>query len=74
MAEGAILVAAESAMFDHDGQRVFITAGKTTAREGHPILKGREKLFRPFTVDFELPSKDSSPARPVTAKAKAAGS
>lgn len=53
MAEGAILVAAESAMFEFGGRKVFLVQGRTTVRDGHPILKGREKLFRLLAVDFE---------------------
>lgn len=68
MADGAILIAAESAMFDFEGRRVFITAGKTTAREGHPVLKGREKLFRPLEVDFDLPDGGSKPPAPAKPK------
>lgn len=56
MAAGGILIALDSAFFTHEGQPVTITRGKTTVREGHPILKGRENLFGPITVDFELPA------------------
>lgn len=54
MADGAILVAREGAMLEYEGRRVFLNAGKTTVREGHPILKGREHLFEPLAVDFEV--------------------
>lgn len=72
MAEGAILIATESAMFDYEGKRVVITAGRTTAREGHPVLKGREQLFGPLQVNFELPGQVPAPpkAAPRTRAAK----
>jgi len=48
-----IYVAVESVLTTVDGQNVYITAGQT-ARAGHPILEGREALFEPFKVDYEL--------------------
>lgn len=54
MADGAILVAEQGAMFNFEGQKVFLVAGQTTVREGHPILKGHEHLFKPLKVDFEV--------------------
>lgn len=64
-----IYVAVESVLTEVDGQNVYITAGQT-AREGHPILKGRAALFEPFKVDYEV---DEAPATPkkATAAAKA---
>lgn len=67
MADGGIMVATQGAMFDHEGQRVFLVAGKTTVREGHPILKGRENLFKPLVPDFEVedpPEKQSAARKP----------
>lgn len=55
MAEGAILVALTSATFDYDGQPVWILQDRTTVREGHPMLAGREHLFGPLRVDHDLP-------------------
>jgi hypothetical protein len=48
-----IYVAVESVLTSVDGEPVYITAGQT-ARAGHPILKGREALFEPFKVDYEV--------------------
>jgi len=62
MAAACILVAATSATFDWEGQPVLVREGITTAREGHPILKGREHLFKPLEVTWELPApKQDSP-------------
>jgi hypothetical protein len=36
------------------GQNVWVRAGDTVV-DGHPILKRREHLFRPFTPTFDLP-------------------
>jgi hypothetical protein len=60
MAEGKILVATTSATFDHEGRRIWLRQGRTTAREGHPILKGRENLFKPLEVDFEVTEKPAA--------------
>lgn len=54
MADGRIMIATQGAMFDYEGQKVFIVEGKTTAREGHPVLKGREGLFKPLVPEFEI--------------------
>ena len=48
-----IYVAAKTAVFEHDGTRVRIVGGQTTVRAGHPLLDGREELFRPLTVDYD---------------------
>jgi hypothetical protein len=53
MAEGKVLVAATSATFDFEGKRVWLQQGRTTAREGHPVTRGREHLWKPLAVDFE---------------------
>lgn len=66
MPEGKILVARESAMFDWDGQQVFIHQGRTTAREGHPVLRGREHLFEPLVPVFEAePAQERAGRKPA---------
>lgn len=67
MASGAVLVALDSAFFTHEGQPVTVTRGVTTVREGHPILKGRENLFGPLKVDYELPETKTAPAKAAAA-------
>jgi hypothetical protein len=55
MAEGKILIAASSlVMYGPDRTRTWISKGRTTVREGHPILEGREHLFRQLVVDYEI--------------------
>lgn len=51
---GQVFVAATTARFQFDGQPVVIAEGRTTAREGHPIMRGRESLWRPLQVTFEV--------------------
>jgi hypothetical protein len=43
----------------------------TTVRVGHPMLKGREELFSPLVVDYEVeeqPAPGRHAARATTAK------
>lgn len=44
-----------------DGERVLVQRGKTRVREGHPILTGREHLFAPQTVRFEVEQATQAP-------------
>ncbi len=67
---GDIFVATDSVLTDVDGENVYITVGQT-ARAGHPILKGREAMFVPLQVDYDLPE-PKAPARPPAPAAPAA--
>jgi len=53
-----IFVATAGAVAFIGGRRITIQEG-ATARAGHPILEGREHLFAPLQVDFDL---DDDPA------------
>lgn len=69
---GNVFVAVESVLTEFEGRNVYITAGQT-AREGHPILKGREAMFIPLQVDYDLPepkapAKTPAPAPPAAKK------
>jgi hypothetical protein len=68
---GDILVAVESVLTEFEGGNVYITAGQT-ARAGHPILKGREALFEPMKVDWELVEPEPEPPAKAPARAAAA--
>lgn len=64
MAAGrGILVAKSSAQLLFDGSRVNIRKGVTTVREGHPLLRGREHMFEPITVTYDVPI-EAAAARP----------
>jgi hypothetical protein len=65
MADGAILIATTSALIPYEGREVCIAGGRTTAREGHPILAGREGLFRVLVPDYEV---EQPPAKPEPAR------
>jgi hypothetical protein len=56
-----LFVGKDPTTFDYDGSPVFIGPG-TVVRAGHPIMKGREHLFTPLVVHFDLP--ETEPAKP----------
>lgn len=49
-----ILVANTTCVIEHDGRQVMLRRGITAVRAGHPITRGREQLFDPITVHFDL--------------------
>ena len=68
---GEILIATETVLTEFEGENVYIYAGQTTVREGHPILKGREAMFIPVQVHYDLPepkAKTPPPAPPAAPK------
>lgn len=67
MAETGLYVGKEPATFDFDGTPVFI--GPTVVvRAGHPIMKGREGLFTPLVVHYDLAEDEPKAAKPGTAR------
>ena len=56
-----IYVARDSFLTIVDGVEVMISKGKTRVREGHPLLSGREDLFEPMTVDYDIEQASSAP-------------
>lgn len=61
---GDILVCRESAAFTFGGERIVIHKGKTRVRAGHPILEGREHLFEPITVHYDVETARQEPTPP----------
>lgn len=57
MADTGLYVGKEPATFDFDGTPVFI--GPTVVvRAGHPIMKGREGLFTPLIIHYDVAAPD----------------
>lgn len=54
--EHPVLVCKRDFWVEIDGTPTFVRVG-TTAREGHPIVEGREDCFEPVTVDYEHTSR-----------------
>ena len=53
MSESDLFVGIEPALLDFEGAPTVIGPA-TVVRAGHPIMKGRESLFRPLVVTFEV--------------------
>lgn len=59
---GKIYVARVSGIIDlPKGGQAHIQAGITRVREGHPILKGRESIFREIDVHYDVEDARSAP-------------
>ena len=61
MSESDLFVGIEPALLDFEGAPTVIGPA-TVVRRGHPILKGRESLFRPLTVTFEVEKPEAKAA------------
>lgn len=59
--EGQIFQARESFTVDMDGSPITVVGGTTRVREGHPLLKGREHLFEPVTVHYDVEQATQGP-------------
>lgn len=63
--EPDLYVGKDPATFEYEGSTVFIGPG-TVIRAGHPIMKGREHLFAPLVVHFDV-AEAAEPVKPVKA-------
>lgn len=62
MAETDLFIGKEPVTFDFEGTPVFV--GPTiVVRAGHPIMNGREHLFAPLVVHFDVEPKTTKPVR-----------
>lgn len=65
---GQIYVATDSGIVQlDDGTQLTIQAGVTRVREGHPLLEGRELLFRKLDVHYDVEEATSRPGQVRTA-------
>ena len=73
MPNNDVYVAKESFACRLDGKRVIVNRGKTRVRHGHPLLKGREHLFSPIGVHYDVEQATAAPGevRKVTRKSAA---
>lgn len=44
-----------------DGTPVFVYKDTTRVREGHALLKGREHLFKPIDVEYDVEQATAAP-------------
>lgn len=63
--EPGLYIGKEPATFEHEGAPVFIGPA-TVVRAGHPIMRGREDLFTPLVVHFDV-TEPAEPVKPVKA-------
>ena len=61
MSKGEILVARKTAVMQVGDQRVTIRKGITRVREGHPLLEGREDMFEPISVHYDVEQATAEP-------------
>lgn len=54
-----------------DGSEAHLQEGVTRVREGHPLLKGREAIFREIDVHYDVEDARSAPQDAPTPKASA---
>lgn len=73
MPDDTIYVATRTFVTTLDGKRVMVNRGKTRVRHGHPLLKGREDLFSPIEVQYDVEQATKAPGekRPVRKKTTA---
>lgn len=48
-----LFVGVEPMYFEIDGQPIFV-GPNTVVRKGHPVMQGREHMFAPLAVHFEV--------------------
>lgn len=58
---GEIFVAKQSFTTELDGAPISVFGGVTRVRAGHPLLKGREELFEPLKVHYDVEAATAAP-------------
>ncbi len=53
MSESGLYIGKEPTTFEFEGSPVFIGPG-IVVRAGHPIMKGREDMFAPLVVHYDV--------------------
>lgn len=71
MASSDIYVATETFATELDNQPIIVQKDITRVRAGHPLLKGRENLFKLITVHYEVEQATAAPGEKRGAPAPA---
>lgn len=58
---GEIYVAKQSFTTELDGVPISVFGGVTRVRAGHQLLKGREDLFEPLKVHYDVEAATAAP-------------
>ena len=69
-AKDQMLVAARSGTIVLEGKTYRLRKDETRVRAGHPLVKGREELFKPLEVSYDLEETSSAPGQVRTGAAK----
>ncbi len=62
-AGATIYVATQSFSTTLNGVPVHVTAGVDHVREGHPLLAGREHMFKPMTITYDVEQATAEPGK-----------
>lgn len=63
MAETDLFIARGSFLTSLEGEEIQVHAGHTVVRAGHPLLAGREEMFMPLHVHYDVEQPKAAPAR-----------
>lgn len=63
MSNRDIYVATRTFLTELDGKRINVVADKTFVRHGHPLLEGREKLFKKVVPHYEVAAPKATPRK-----------
>lgn len=63
-----IYVATRSAVIHTKDGRVQVRKGVTRVRAGHPLLEGREDMFKPIDVHFDVEQATAAPGETRTTR------
>jgi hypothetical protein len=61
--ERRIYVARESFVTDYNGAPTVVHADITRVREGHPLMSGREHMFKEIDAHYEVEEAINEPGR-----------
>lgn len=56
-----ILVPRDTFLVELDGNRIILHKGVTRVRAGHPLTVGREELFEPIGLDYDVEQATAAP-------------
>jgi hypothetical protein len=70
MSNRDIYVAVRTFLTELDGKRISVVADKTFVRHGHPLLEGRENLFKKVVPHYEVEAPKPAPRKKAEVKPK----
>lgn len=61
--KGRIYVSLESFVVEYEGAPTVVTKDRTRVREGHPLMAGREHLFKEVDAHYDVEDATADPGR-----------